>query len=88
MINIEVVKMDKRDPLIKAGRLRVEVDSALVLQLIDDEGYGWAGAAQEYTRRIGYWTCKDTIKRRYREAKSKQKLLQGPLEKLKCKDEP
>ena len=61
-------KHPKRGP----GRPRVKLDSALVLQLIDGEGYGWAGAAQEYTRRTRYWTCKDTIKRRYKEAKSKQ----------------
>ena len=64
--------MDNKHPKRGPGRPRVELDSALVLQLIDGEGYGWAGAAQEYTRRTGYWTCKDTIKRRYKEAKSKQ----------------
>ena len=64
--------MDNKQPKRGPGRPRVELDSALVLHLIDDEGYGWAAAAQEYTCRTEHWTCKDTIKRRYKEAKSKQ----------------
>ena len=68
MINIEVVKMDKRDPFIKAGRPRVEVDSAMVLRLRDVEHLGWSRGAEEYRKRTGQWLSRDTFKRRYYEA--------------------
>jgi len=60
----------------KGGRPRIELDPKLVLQLIDNEGFGWLGAAREYYRRTGIWTCKDTIKRRYLEAKAASKSWQ------------
>ena len=51
MINIEVVKMDKRDPFIKPGRPRLGVDSALVLHLRDVEHLGWSRGTEEYRKR-------------------------------------
>ena len=69
MINIEIVKMDKREPFIKAGRPRVEVDSALILHLRDKEYFGWSRGAEEYRKQTGRWISKDTFKRRYFEAK-------------------
>jgi len=76
MINIEVVKMDKRDPFIKAGRPRLEVDFALILHLRDMEHLGWSSGAVEYRKRTGQWISRDTFKRRYYEAKA----IKSPLE--------
>ncbi len=65
--------MDNRDPLIKSGRPRLEVDFALVLHLRDDEHMGWTRGAEEYRERTGHWVSRDTFKRRYNEAKDTPK---------------
>ncbi len=70
--------MEKRDPLIKAGRPRLEVDYALVLCLRDEEHLGWARGAEEYRKRTGQWISRDTFKRRYYEAKA----AKSPLERI------
>ena len=61
--------MDKRDPLIKPGRPRLNVDFALVLRLRDEEHLGWTLGAQQYRERTKQWISRDTFKRRYLEAK-------------------
>ena len=66
----------------KGGRPRVELDPILVLQLIDNEDFGWLGAAREYYLRTRIWTCKDTIKRRYLEAKAASKPSKSFAEEL------
>lgn len=65
--------MEKRDPLIKVGRPRLNVDSALVLHLRDEEHLGWTLGAQEYRERTKQWISRDTFKRRYFEAKAPPK---------------
>ena len=67
---IGVTTMDKRDPLIKPGRPRIEADYSLVLHLRDEEHLGWTRGALEYRKRTGLWISRDTFKRRYLEAKA------------------
>ena len=62
--------MYKRDPLIKVGRPRLEVDYAMVLRLRDEEHLGWTLGAEQYRERTNQWVSRDTFKRRYYEAKS------------------
>ena len=65
-----VAKMDVQQPLIKPGRPRLEVDSALILRLRDEEYFGWSRGAEQYRERTGQWISRDTFKRRYYEAKA------------------
>ena len=51
------------------GRPRLEVDFALVLRLRDMQGFGWSRMAEEYRRRKGCCVGRETMKRRYYEAK-------------------
>jgi len=74
--------MDKRDPLIKVGRPRLEVDYALVLRLRDEEHLGWSLGAEECRKRTGQWISRDTFKRRYFEAKSAKSPLERIIEEL------
>jgi len=77
-----VAKMDDQQPFIKPGRPRLEVDSALVLRLRDDENLGWSRGAEEYRKRTGQWISRDTFKRRYYEAKAEKSPLQRIIEEL------
>ena len=51
------------------GRPRLEVDFALVLRLRDVHGFGWSRMAEEYQQRKGHFVSRETMKRRYYEAK-------------------
>jgi len=62
--------MDSQQPLIRPGRPRLEVDSALVLRLRDVENLGWSRGSEEYRKRTGQWISRDTFKRRYYDAKA------------------
>ena len=55
--------------LIESGRPRLKVDFALVLRLRDMYGFGWSRMAEEYRLRKGYFVSRETMKRRYYEAK-------------------
>jgi len=57
---------------ILVGRPRLSVDFAIVLRLRDMENMGWSRMAQAYRKITGQYISRDTIKRRYLEAKSKQ----------------
>lgn len=72
--------MDERDPLIKSGRPRLQVDCALVLRLRDEEHLGWTLAAQQYRERTKQWISRDTFKRRYYEAKPAIKSIKSLVE--------
>ena len=74
--------MDKQNNLIKPGRPRLEVDSALILRLRDVENLGWSRGAEEYRRRTGQWISRDTFKRRYFEAKDEKTPLERIIEEL------
>ena len=62
--------MDKRNPLKKSGRPKIILDDALVLQLVEAEGLGWMKASEKYRERTGVWVSRDSLKRRYLEAKA------------------
>ena len=62
--------MEMRDPLIKPGRPRLNVDYTLVLRLRAEEHLGWTRGAEEYRKRTGQWISRDTFKRRYYQAKT------------------
>ena len=64
-----MAKVSKEHSLIVTGRPRLEVDFALVLRLRDVHGFGWPRMAEEYRRRKGYFVSRETMKRRYYEAK-------------------
>jgi len=54
------------------GRPRLSVDFAIVLRLRDVENLGWSRMAEAYREISGQYISRDTIKRRYLEAKAQQ----------------
>ena len=58
--------LDKR---ILVGRPRVLVDFAIVLRLRDVDNLGWSRMAETYRGMTDQYISRDTIKRRYLEAK-------------------
>ena len=75
--------MEMREPLIKPGRPRLNVDFALVLRLRDEEHLGWTLGAQQYLKRTNQWISRDTFKRRYLEAKDNPEPVPMKAAKLK-----
>ena len=53
------------------GRPRLSVDFAIVLRMRDDRNLGWSRMAEEYRKLTGEYVSRDTIKRRYFEAKQR-----------------
>ena len=53
------------------GRPRLSVDFAIVLRLRDDQNLGWSRMAEVYRELTGEYISRDTMKRRYFEAKQK-----------------
>jgi len=61
------------------GRPRLCVDFAIVLRLRDMENLGWSRMAEAYREIAGRYISRDTMKRRYLEAKLRIKdSLQAP----------
>ena len=58
--------------LIQSGRPRLSVDFAIVLRLRDEQKLGWSRMAEVYREITGQWISRDTIKRRYLEAKTRK----------------
>lgn len=54
---------------ILAGRPRLSVDFAIVLRLRDIDNLGWSRMAEAYREISGRYMSRDTMKRRYLEAK-------------------
>jgi len=54
---------------ISVGRPRVSVDFTIVLSLRDEQNLGWSRMAEAYRKLTGQYISRDTIKRRYLEAK-------------------
>ena len=54
---------------IQSGRPRLTVDFAIVLRMRDVEKMGWSRMAEEYRKLSGEYVSRDTIKRRYLEAR-------------------
>jgi hypothetical protein len=56
--------------VIEMGRPRLAVDFAIVLRIRDGQNLGWSRMAEEYRKLNGEYVSRDTMKRRYYEAKS------------------
>ena len=54
------------------GRPRILVDFAIVLRLRDVDNLGWSRMAERYRELTGQYVSRDTMKRRYLEAKAGQ----------------
>ena len=61
---------------IQTGRPRISVDFAIVLRMRDTDNLGWSRMAQAYMEMTGRYVSRDTIKRRYLEARSEIKSTQ------------
>ena len=57
---------------ILVGRPRLSVDFAIVLRMRDVENLGWSRMAEAYREITGQYISRDTIKRRYLEAKAQE----------------
>ena len=57
--------------VIEMGRPRLVVDFAIVLRMRDSQNLGWSRMAEEYRKLSGEYISRDTIKRRYFEAKQR-----------------
>jgi len=57
---------------ILVGRPRLSVDFAIVLRLRDEQNLGWSRMAEAYRELTGQYISRDTIKRRYLQAKARQ----------------
>ena len=60
----------------QVGRPRVLVDFAIILSMRDKDNLGWSRMAVAYRQTTGQYISRDTIKRRYIEAKSGTKSTQ------------
>jgi len=56
---------------ILVGRPRLLVDFAIVLRLREVDNLGWSRMAERYRELTGQYVSRDTMKRRYLEAKTK-----------------
>ena len=54
---------------ILSGRPRLSVDFAIVLRLRDEDNLGWSRMAEAYRALTGQYVSRDTMKRRYLEAR-------------------
>jgi hypothetical protein len=57
---------------ISAGRPRLSVDFAIVLRMRDMDNLGWSRMAEAYQGITGHYMSRDTVKRRYLEAKAQE----------------
>ncbi len=57
---------------IVVGRPRLSVDFAIVLRMRDVDNLGWSRMAEAYRKITGQYISRDTIKRRYLEAKAQE----------------
>ena len=53
------------------GRPRLSVDFAIVLRMRGGQNLGWSRMAEEYRKVSGEYISRDTMKRRYFEAKQR-----------------
>ncbi|MFC1952540.1 hypothetical protein ACFLWR_00205 [Chloroflexota bacterium] len=67
---VESMKSDGKAFRVLGGRPRILVDYALVLSLREVDKLGWSRMAEVYTKQTGQYISKDTMKRRYFEAKA------------------
>jgi hypothetical protein len=55
---------------IPPGRPRLSVDFAMVMRMRDTDNLGWSRMAEAYREISGQYMSRDTMKRRYLEAKA------------------
>ncbi|MFC1982336.1 hypothetical protein ACFLV5_00875 [Chloroflexota bacterium] len=60
-------------------RPRLLVDFAIVLRMRDMENMGWSRMAQAYREMTGQYISRDTIKRRYLEAKAQNVAIEDNM---------
>ena len=70
----KVVRVEMTDEKIIVGRPRVLVDFAIVLRMHDMDNLGWSRMAEAYREITGQYISRDTIKRRYLEAKAQESI--------------
>jgi hypothetical protein len=58
--------------MIPVGRPKIPVDFTIVLRLRDEDKKGWSRMAVTYQKIAGQYISRDTIKRRYFEAKAQE----------------
>ena len=68
----KVIKVEMTGKKIVGGRPRVLVDFATLLRMRDMGNMGWSRMAQAYREISGHYISRDTIKRRYLEAKAQE----------------
>jgi hypothetical protein len=57
---------------VEVGRPRKEVDFAMVLRMREEQNLGWSRMSEAYRELTGQYISRDTIKRRYFEARAKK----------------
>ena len=70
-----VKESEMTEKKILVGRPRVSVDFAIVLRLRDADNLGWSRMAEAYRELTGQYVSRDTMKRRYLEAKQTRPSL-------------
>ena len=55
------------------SRPKLMIDFAIVLRMRDTDNMGWSRMAEAYRQRTGQYVSRDTMKRRYLEAKAEQR---------------
>ncbi len=65
-----VKEIEMTEQKILVGRPRVSVDFAIVLRMRDVENLGWSRMAEAYRELTSQYVSRDTMKRRYLEAKA------------------
>lgn len=66
----KVIKVEMTGKKIVGGRPRILVDFATLLRMRETDKLGWSRMAQAYMELTGRYISRDTVKRRYLEAKS------------------
>jgi len=71
-LGINTDKSEMTGKKILVGRPRLSVDFAIVLRLRDIDNLGWSRMAEAYREISGQYMSRDTMKRRYLEAKAQE----------------
>lgn len=57
---------------VRSGRPRILVDYVIVLRMREIDKFGWSRMAKAYSEITGRYVSRDTMKRRYLEAKARK----------------
>jgi len=72
-VTLKSTKSGKDAVRMLGGRPRLSVDYALVLRLREVDKLGWSLMAKEYIKETGQYVSRETMKRRFHEAKAQEK---------------